>query len=380
MDTLPPHNHEAERAVLGAMLRNNAVIDDVLLVVSADDFYTDTHQKIFAAVVALHGAAKPADLVTLADTLKVRGQVEDLGNRAYAYLAVLWDAAPSSGNAVYYANLVKEKSTLRRLAMVGGCIVTEARSPTGTAADALEMAQREVFALAESDIAGEEADAPTAVAEVFDHIDACHERRGNAGGISTGFPDLDTILGGLHGCSLVLFAARPSIGKTSLAAAIALTLVLGGHPVFFSSLEQTRLELMERMMCSLARVDSHALRKGVLNDEEKRRMAKAGDEIRQHLLRINDNGCQTVLRIAANARRMKRQQGLAALFIDYLQLIDPSDRRTKRYEQVGEIIPGLKGLAKELAVPVVALCQLNRSPEERTNQRPRLSDLRVVSP
>jgi replicative DNA helicase len=214
------------------------------------------------------------------------------------------------------------------------------------------------------------------VAEVYDHIDACKLREGNANGVKTGFTDLDNMTGGLPAGSLVLWAARPSVGKTSLGAGAALWLVLGGQPVFFASLEQTRMELMERMMCSRAKVDSHALREGLLRADELRRLRVAGDEIRRCPLEIDHGGRQSVSKIAANARRMKRRKGLAAIFVDYLQLIEPADRRAQRYEQVGDISRRLKAMAKDLAVPVVAMCQLNRDPEGRGDGKPKLSDLR----
>jgi replicative DNA helicase len=373
-DRLPPHNRDAERAVLGSMLRDNAVIDDVQQVVVRDDFYTDAHQKVFAAIAAVRGQGQPADLVTLANYLQEQKQIEDVGR--HAYLAELWDAAPSAGNAEYYAKIVKEKSTFRRLACAAGKVEQAALHPTGTAAEVVELAQREVFALAESTLTGEVADAEEVVREAYDFIDACADPRGAAGGVPTGFRDLDAKTGGLPPSSLVLFAARPSVGKTALGAQVALQHVLAGRPVFFASLEQTRTELGVRMMCSMAKVDSHALRKGLLGREEYERLREVGEQIRRAPLQIDHGGRQTVLRIAANARRMKRRRGLDAVFVDYLQLIEPSDRRAQRYEQVGDISRRLKALAKELAVPVVAMCQLNRSPEDRAGGRPRLSDLR----
>ena len=240
----------------------------------------------------------------------------------------------------------------------------------------MERAEQDIFALAEDAVADEEADAARVVGEVYDHVDACHSDRGDAGGLKTGFLDLDAKLGGLRPSALVLLAARPSVGKTALAAAVALQVVLDDRPALFASLEQTRTELMERMLCGRAKVDSHMLRKGMLDDDAITRLHQAGDEIRIAPLVIDDASRQTVLRIRAKARRLKRRKGLAAVVVDYLQLIEPSDRRAERYEQVGDISRQLKAMAKELAVPVVAACQLNRSPEGRADKEPRLSDLR----
>jgi replicative DNA helicase len=373
-DRLPPENLDAERSVLGSMLRDNVVIDDVSLIVAAEDFYTDAHQKLFAAIVALHQAGQPVDLVTTAEEMQRRKYIEDIGS--YAYLASLWDAAPTAANAVHYAKVVREKSTFRRLARAADRIAQAAWSPTGPAAEAIALAEREVFALAEDAVAGDVADAAQVVGEVYDHVDACHSDQDESRGIPWGFMDLDTKTGGLQPSALVLVAARPSVGKTALGAAVALRLALASRPVFFASLEQTRCELMVRMMCSKAKVNSHVLRKGLLDAGAIERLREAGDKILRAPLQIDHCGGQTVLRIAANARRMKRRQGLAAVFIDYLQLIEPSDRRAQRYEQIGEISRRLKAMAKELAVPVVAMCQLNRASEDRTGKRPRLSDLR----
>jgi replicative DNA helicase len=371
---LPPHDLDAERAVLGAALRDNSTIDDVTPLIAAEDFYADAHRRIFAAILALHAESKPADLVTLADELRRRGDAADVGG--CPVLGELWDACPAPGNAAYHAGIVRCKAVLRRLALAGEHIAQEAYAPTGTADDAVEMAEREVFAIAEAALGGEATTADRLVDELYDYVDACHSEGGNSGCVPTGFLDLDTKTGGLHAGALVLLAARPSVGKTALGVGIAQRLVLAGRPVFFASLEQTRRELVERMACSMARVDSHKLRKGLLDPDALTRLRQAGDQIRRAPLVVDDAARQGVLRIAAAARRMKRRRGLAAVVIDYLQLIEPSDRRAQRYEQVGDISRRLKAMAKELAVPVVALCQLNRASEDRAGGRPRLADLR----
>jgi replicative DNA helicase len=363
----------AERAVLGAMIRANATIDEVVLLVAAQNFCQDAHQRIFAAAADLHGRGVPVDVVTLADELHRRGEVKDVG---YPYLGELLDAAPTAANAPYYAQLIRERSVFRDLAFAAERIGTATKPPTGTAAEALEMAEREIFALAEAFVTRDVADAPQVVNEFYDHIDACTQRRGNAGGLPTGFLDLDQKTGGLQPASLTLIAARPGVGKTSLGAAIALNLALGKHPVLFASLEQTRREVMERLMCSLARVDSHALRKGLLGGEESDLLWKAGQQIGACPLTIDDSSQQSVLHVAANARRLKRRKGLAAIFVDYLQLLDPSERRAKRYEEVGDISRRLKAMAKDLGVPVVGMAQLNRESDSGAGREPRLSDLR----
>jgi replicative DNA helicase len=374
VERLPPHNLDAERSVLGSMLRDNAVIDDVLLLVRQGHFYTDAHQKVFAALAALHTGRCPADLVTLANELARRKELEDVGG--YSFLGELWDAAPTAANAVHYSKIVREKGMARALIRSCNALLRDAYDQTRPAEELVEQAEKEVFALAEDAVGDEEADAAQVVNEVYDCVDAYHSDQSGAGGLTTGFLDLDARMGALQPSSLVLLAARPSVGKTALATAFALNAALDGRPVFFASLEQTRKELMERMLCSKAKVDSHALRKGMLDDAAFGRFHQAGDEIRNAPLVIDDASRQTVLRIQTKARRLKRREGLAAVVVDYLQLIVPTDRRAQRYEQVGEISRGLKAMAKDLEVPVIAACQLNRSPEGRADKEPRLSDLR----
>jgi replicative DNA helicase len=371
---LPPQNLDAERAVLGSMLRDNAVIDDVRLLVGRGSFYTDAHQRVFAAIAALHDAGLRVDLVTLAEELHRRKDTENIGGPAY--LAELWDAAPTAANAEHYAKIVREKGMVRALIHASNEILRDAYDQVQPAEELVAAAEQKVFAIAESAVAGDVADAAQAVGELMDFIDACKENRGQAGGIKTGFIDLDKKIGGLQPSALVLIAARTSVGKTTLGAALALRFLLNGLAVFFASLEQSRLELVQRMACAHTKVDSHHLREGLLDDEELHRLGQAADEIRRCTLEIADSSRQTVLQIAAKARRMKRRKGLDAVFVDYVQMIESPDRRAQRYEQVGHISRGLKGMAKDLAVPVVCMAQLNRAPEDRTDKRPRLSDLR----
>jgi replicative DNA helicase len=371
---LPASNLDAERAVLGSALRDNAVIDDLLLVVGAGDFYTDAHQKLFDVIVALHQAGRPADLVTVAEEMKHRRHVEDAGG--YAYIGELWDAAPTAANALHYAAIVKEMAKYRALDHLAGELARMARDRSGPADEALEAAERGIFALRESALGNTVVDAAQAVGELLDYVDECDRRKGNFDSLRTGFVDLDSKTNGFRASSLALIAARPSVGKTALGAAIALNAALGGKPVLFVSLEQNRLELTQRMACSLAKIDSHRVDNGWLNDDEKQRLAVACNAIRRAPLFTADAGAQTVSQIAAQARRLKRRHALAGVFVDYLQFVRPENPRDPRYEQVGQISRQLKWLAKELKIPVVCMAQLNREVEARADPTPRLSDLR----
>lgn len=377
LDRLPPHNREAEQSVLGSMLRDNSCIDTVLQIVHKDDFYADAHQKVFETIIQLNDRGGHAvDLVILANELKMRGWVEDVGN--YHYLSELWDAAPTAANADYYAQIVRDKAMVRNLIRAGNEILGDAYKQTMPADQMIETAERMILEIAQKGIAGQVHTLEQAIADTYDRIDArVSGAEMSASGLPTGFRDLDELTAGLHASELVILAARPSVGKTALSLALAQNAVLVEKaPVFFVSLEMSRMELAERMLCSHARVDSHRLRKGTLTAEDMEKLIESGNTLRAAKLFIDDTPAQGMMRIAANARRLKRQQSIRLVVIDYLQLIEPDNRRDPRHEQVAQISRRLKFLAKELEIPVIALAQVNRASEDRQDHRPRLSDLR----
>lgn len=372
-DRLPPHSREAERSVLGSMLRDNFIIDD-LSALQDFHFYTDAHQKIFRAVIDLHNKAVPIDLITLAEELKLRGQIEDVGG--YGYLGELWDAAPTAANALFYAQIVKDRAIVRRLIHAGTEILRDAYDQAQSAEEMLNTAERKIFELAEQGVTSEAVTLHEAIKSAYDRIDFRQSGKAGQSGISTGFRDLDEITAGLQDSEVVIIAARPSVGKTSFALAIARNVILNGHGVFFVSLEQSKIEIAERLLCCQARVDSHRLRKGTLSVEDVGKLTDAGGELSRTKLFIDDSPAQNMLRIAANARRLRNRQKIELVIIDYLQLIEPENRRDPRQEQVAQTSRRLKFLAKELKIPVVALAQVNRSSEDRQDHRPRLADLR----
>jgi replicative DNA helicase len=369
------HNPDlAERALLGSLLRDGDALDDVATIIDADDFRTDAHRRLFTAIVALRDVGKPVSLVAVAEALQQRGDVDEVG---YPYLAELFEDEPTGGNAIHYAKLVKQRSLRRALARVGAEIQREAENPAGTAEEAVADAERRIFALAERGVADGVHDAPKVVGELYDRLDARRQRGAASCGLPTGFFSLDDYLTGLPPSELIVIAARPGIGKTSLAVALARRAALvEGVGVLFISLEQARVELFERLLCGMASVDGQNVRRGSLTDEEARRFLAAGDEVRKAPLFIDDAANQRMLRIAATARRLKRRKGVGLVVVDYLQLIEPDNRKVPRHEQVADVSRRLKILARELAVPVVALAQLNRASEARENREPRLSDLR----
>jgi replicative DNA helicase len=377
MDRLPPQNRDAERSVLGSMLRDNAVIGDVVQIISrSENFYTDAHQKVFEGITKLYDKGKPVDLVLLADYLKEQKHLEDIGG--YGYLAELWDAAPTAANAEYYSRIVRDKAIVRNLIHAGNEVLRDAYDQSMPADELLESAERKILDIAQLGITGQTYTLQAALDEAYARIDARHERGHDAiSGLETGFTDLDNITAGLQNSELVVIAARPSAGKT----AFSLNLVrhIGvemGLPVFFVSLEQSRIELAERLLCCQAKVDSHKLRVGRLGGEDMQRLIDAGNELSKSKIFIDDTPGQGMLRIAANARRLKLRHKIRAVVVDYLQLIEPDNRRDSRQEQVAQLSRRLKFLARELQVPVVALAQVNRGSEDRQDHKPRLSDLR----
>ncbi len=353
-DRLPPQSREAERSVLGSMLRDNSVISVVVQLLRTEDFYADAHQKIHQAIVSLQDkSGQPVDVVLLAEELKQRGQIEDVGG--YAYLGELWDAAPTAANAEYYARIVRDRSLVRNLIHAGTEILRDAYEQSQPADELLEQAERRILDVAQMGVTGETVSLEEALREAYDRIDKNSTNEKSITGISTGYPDLNEITAGLQNGELVIVAARPSVGKTSFALNLVRNITVEEHePAFFVSLEQSRTELAERLLCCQARVDSHRLRKGTLSSDDMEKLIEAGGVLRNAKLFIDDTPGQGLLRIAANARRLLLRNHIKIVVIDYLQLIEPENRRDPRQEQVAQISRRLKHLARELKVPVVA--------------------------
>jgi replicative DNA helicase len=375
-EQLPPQNLHAERSVLGSMLRDNMYINDVVKHITADNFYTDAHQKIFTAITAIYNSAQPVDLVILAERLKLLKQIEDVGG--YKYLAELWESAPTAANAEYYAKIVREKAIVRNLIHAGTEILRDCYDQVQSADELLSAAERKVLDIAEKGSTGEATLLQQALHEAYGRIDMRSQRDPmQTSGISTGYADLNQLTGGFQPSELIILAARPSVGKTACALNMIRHMVVDHQiPVLFVSLEQARVELAERLLCMQARVNSHRLRTGSLDSEDMQKLLEAGELLRPAPMYIDDAPMQTMTRIAATARRLHHRNGLKMVAIDYLQLIEPENRRDSRQEQVAQISRRLKFLARELAIPVMALAQVNRGSEDRQDHRPRLSDLR----
>ncbi|MFN4261719.1 MAG: replicative DNA helicase [Gemmataceae bacterium] len=375
-ERLPPQSRDAERCVLGSILRENSVIGDVLQIIRPDNFYSDAHQKIFQGMITLYDRGHPVDLVMLAELLKEQKHIDDIGG--YAYLGELWDAAPTAANAEYYARIVRDKAIVRHLIHASTEILRDSYDQAQPADQLLEGAERKILDIAQLGVTGQTVTLQEALQEAYDRIDTRTQKEHlSISGLPTGFIDLDEKTAGLQNSELIIIAARPSVGKTAMALNIVRHIAVDAkQPVFFVSLEQSRVELAERLLCCQARVDSHKVRIGRLNSEDMEKLIEAGDHLRQAKLFIDDTPAQGMLRIAANARRLKLRHDIRLVAIDYLQLIEPDNRRDSRQEQVAVISRRLKFLARELQIPVIALAQVNRSAEDRQDHRPRLADLR----
>jgi replicative DNA helicase len=380
---LPPQNPEAERSVLGSMLRDNEIITEIVQNLRSEHFYNFAHRLIFEAITTLYvDRGQPADLITLANFLneskteKGVKHLDEVGGPKY--LADLWDAAPVVGNAVHYAEIIRQKAIVRFLLHTCNELQRDAYDQSVPAQELLDSAERRIMEIAEKGLTGETKTLQDALNEAYTRLDA-RKARGHMeySGIPTGFLDLDNLTAGLQNSELIILAARPSVGKTAFALNLLRHMVVDeGIAALFVSLEQARVEIAERLLCCQSRVNSHHLRKGILDSEEMERLIAGGELLRQGKLFIDDTPGQNMLRIAANARRLKLRHNIRIVVIDYLQLIDPDDKRDSRQEQVAAISRRLKFLARELDIPVIALAQVNRSSEDRQDHRPRLSDLR----
>jgi replicative DNA helicase len=378
LDRQLPRSLEAERAVLGSLLLLPEVCDEVALIVRPSDFYDDAHQKIFGHILALHDDGRQVDPTLLVDRLRAAGEYELTGGRAY--LLELGQEVSTAAHAEYYARIVHDKAVLRSLIHTSTDILRDAYDGSADARQMLSRAEERIFAILEAKEEGQVAAIRDVLQQSLARIDARMKHDHKYGGLETGFIDFDDLTGGLHDSELTILAARPSMGKTALALNIVEHISIDERgpkkPVLFASLEMSALELGDRLLCSRGKVNSHRLRNGQVSADESRRLVQTAAEISGANLFIDDSPSRTMTEIAANARRLKRREGLALLVIDYLQLIEPDNPRDPRQEQVARIARRLKGLARELNLPVLCLAQLNRQVEATRDNKPQLNHLR----
>ncbi|MEM6688495.1 MAG: replicative DNA helicase [Planctomycetota bacterium] len=371
----PPYDMEAEMGVLGSILLRPLVCDEIASL-KADDFFHDANRIIYGALREMHDNGEKIDVTLLVSRLRDQKQYDQVGGAAY--LARLAGAVPNAAHAIYYAEIVEEKSVYRKLIDAGTDILQDCYEQSGSAKELMAQAEQKVFAIMD----GRGGQSVQSISDVLhaamDRMEARLRDEFVDGGAETGLLDFDEMTGGLHNGELIILAARPSMGKTALAMNIGEHCAINQDlPVLFVSLEMSGLELADRMLCSLARVNGHKLRNGTISSDDRERLVQKANEISQAPLYVDDSPTRTVSEIAAAARRIKRRQGnLGLIVIDYLQLIQPDDSRDPRQEQVAKIARRLKGVSRELEVPLLCLSQLNRQAEDSKDHRPKLSHLR----
>jgi replicative DNA helicase len=370
-----PHNLEAEKSVLGAILIHNEAFNHAAELIDARDFFRDAHRRIFDKMVALSERNDAIDLVTLKDELQRSGELDEVGGPAY--IASLADGVPRSANVEHYARIVKEKATLRNLIHSANRILAEAYQAEEDADVILDGAEKAIFEIAEDKIREGFVPLRDLVQSSFATIEKLQQHKGLVTGVPTGFVDLDEMTSGLQPSDLVLVAARPSMGKTSLVLNIAQHIGTQTEmTVGFFSLEMSKEQLFMRMLTSEARIDAHRFRSGYLNEKDYGRLSHALGTLAEARVFIDDTASIGVLEMRAKARRLQAEHGLHLLIVDYIQLMQGRGRFENRQAELASISRSLKGLAKELRVPIVALSQLSRAPETRSDHRPQLSDLR----
>ena len=374
-DRTLPHDLDAEKSVLGAVLINNQAFNQAAEVVDAADFYRDAHRRIFEKMVGLTDRGSPVDLLTLKDELARSGELDDVGGPAY--ISALTDGVPRSSNVEHYAKIVKEKSTLRRLIQSASDVLGRAYDAEEDADDLLDDAERSIFQIAEHRLRSGFVPVSQLVDSGYQLIEQLQEHRGLVTGAPSGFVDLDEMTSGFQKSDLVIVAARPSMGKTSFVLNIALHCgIEAGKTVGMFSLEMSKEQLFMRMLTSEARVDAHRFRGGFLGEQDYARLVEAFARLHDAKVFIDDTPSVGILEMRAKSRRLKLEHGLDLLIIDYLQLMQGRGRFENRQQELASISRALKILAKELHVPILALSQLSRAPEARGDHRPQLSDLR----
>jgi replicative DNA helicase len=374
-DRTPPHDISAEQSVLGAMLLSKDAIADVVEQLHGNDFYRPAHETIYAAILDLYGRGEPADAVTVTAEMHKRGELTRVGGAPYVHTLVA--GVPTAANAGYYAEIVRERAILRRLVEAGTRIVQMGYSGEGEIDAVVDRAQAEVFGVSERRTSEDYSPIADLLQGTLDEIEAISGHDGSLIGVPTGFGDLDALTNGLHPGQLVIVAARPAIGKSTLALDFARSASLHHQltSVIFS-LEMGRNEITMRMLSAEAKVPLHHMRSGSMTDQDWERIARATGSVSSTPLFIDDSPNMTMMEIRAKCRRLKQRHGLRLVVLDYLQLMSSGKRVESRQVEVSEFSRSLKLLAKELDVPVVALSQLNRGPEQRTDKKPMLSDLR----
>jgi len=376
-----PHSPEAERAVLGAILLENTLFDQTSEMLTREDFYLENHRNIFSTMERLSSDTRAIDLLTLREELQKQNELEAVGG--VAYVASLLDGVPRVSSVMHYARIVKEKSLLRKLIHSANEILVRGFSNEEDPLELLERAEKSIFNISQENLQGGFVQLQDLLTESYANIESLYERKELISGIPTGFHQLDQLTSGLRPSEMIVVAARPGLGKTSLVVNIAQTAASEHQKVVgIFSLEMAAQQLVTRMLCSEARVDSHKMRSGYLSKDDWKRLAKTMSKLARAQIFIDDSAGISVVEMRSKARRLKAEHGLDLLIVDYLQLMSGTSSSSRvrfenRQQEISTISRSLKGLAKELNIPLIAVSQLSRAPEQRKgDHRPQLSDLR----
>ncbi|MBI2051498.1 replicative DNA helicase [Candidatus Roizmanbacteria bacterium] len=372
---VPPHDIQAEKSVLGAVLIDPSVIHIVIEALKPVYFYLPEHQSIFSAMISLFEKQKPVDVVTLQNELKKDGALKKIGGAAY--LSDLINTVPTSAYAEHYAHIVKDHYTKRKLIELSSKTAELSFDEKSDVRKLLDQAETEIFSLSQEHQRGAFIELKEALAESFERLEEFIKRGARLRGVATGFADLDNKLAGMQASNLLILASRPGLGKTSLALNIALYVAEKEHaPVGFFSLEMSKEELVDRLLVSHADIDSWRLKTGRLSDDDYKRLTETMGELSEAPLYIDDTPGISILEMRTKARKLKVEKDLKLLIVDYLQLADSGRRFESRVQEVSYVSQGLKNLARELKIPVLAVSQLSRAVEQRGSKRPQLADLR----
>jgi replicative DNA helicase len=374
-ELLPPQNLEAEMAVLGSMMLDEKAIATAIELLDQGSFYKDTHRKTFEAICNLYNANKAVDLVTVNDELKKMGASDSVGG--VSFLTELVNSVPSAANIAHYARLVREKNILRSLINSTNYIASLAYEYEGDADEALDKAETLIFNIRDSKRTRDILPLKEIIQSSIENIDQVYQKKAQVSGIPTGFVNLDNKTAGLHASDLIVVAGRPSMGKSAFAVGLAeYAGVVEKKPLVFFSLEMSKEQLVQRMLCAHARVDAHKVRTGYLTPSDWPKLTAAAGKFSEAPILIDDTPAISVLELRAKARRLKAHHNIQLIILDYLQLMRGKERAENRQQEISEISRSLKALARELDVSLVAISQLSRAVESRSDRRPQLSDLR----
>jgi len=375
LDKIPPQNNEAEIAVLGSMLLDKEAINRAIELLNEDSFYKAAHRRMYSTIIDLYDKNKAIDVVTIGEELKKKGALDEIGGSAY--IASITSSIPTSANIEHYARIVREKAILRNLISTATRIVSESYDNITTIDELLDKAERMIFDITANKVETKYVSIKDIIKSSIETIDNLYQRKENITGIATGFHDLDVITAGLQKSDLIIIAGRPSMGKSALVSCITEHVaVVEKKPIAFFSLEMSKEQLVQRMLCSHARVDSHKVRTGFLSQSDWPKLVSAAGKLSTSPIFIDDTPSISALELRAKARRLKAQHDIGLIVVDYLQLMQGSRGVENRQQEISEISRSLKALARELSAPLIAVSQLSRAVEQRSDRRPQLSDLR----